>query len=422
MKILWITNILFPEAGKKIIPDADLRSSGGWMLAAAEKMLLSDKNVKLYVATVSSLVHELQKIEGESITYYVIPFGKGNTHINKEYDKYWRTIYNEVFPDITHIHGTEFSHGYSYLKTCGNKNVLISIQGLTSICCRYYNSGIDALTIAKNITLVDLYSRSTLFQQQKNMNLRGKYELLMLNEVSHVIGRTSWDKAHVWAINPNVTYHFCNETLRKEFYNGCWKYDVCKKHSIFISQSSIPIKGLYQLLEAMPLILRHYPDTQIRIGGWNPTASNNWGQKIRLSGFGKILKRYIKTHKLESCINFVGNMNAEEMKNEFLNANVFVMPSSIENSPNSLGEAQLLGVPCVVSYVGGVQDMVPSPECGTLYRFDEIEMLAYAICDTFEKSKCFDNTVMRKVARKRHDAETNAKTLLNIYKTLIAHE
>lgn len=41
-----------------------------------------------------------------------------------------------------------------------------------------------------------------------------------------------------------------------------------------------------------------------------------------------------------------------------LNANMFLLPSAIENSPNALGEAQMLGVPCVSSRVGGVEDMI----------------------------------------------------------------
>lgn len=63
------------------------------------------------------------------------------------------------------------------------------------------------------------------------------------------------------------------------------------------------------------------------------------------------------------------------MKQEYLNANVFICPSSLENSPNSLGEAQILGTPCLASYVGGIPDMMFGNE-GYLYRFEEIEMLA----------------------------------------------
>ena len=59
---------------------------------------------------------------------------------------------------------------------------------------------------------------------------------------------------------------------------------------------------------------------------------------------------------MEDKIEFLGRLSAEGMKQAYLDANVFVMPSTIENSPNSLGEAMLLGVPCVAADVGGVAE------------------------------------------------------------------
>lgn len=63
------------------------------------------------------------------------------------------------------------------------------------------------------------------------------------------------------------------------------------------------------------------------------------------------------------------------MVKRYLLSNVFICPSTIENSPNSLCEAQLLGVPHIASYVGGTADLMKgNEEC--LYRFEETEMLA----------------------------------------------
>lgn len=170
MRILWITNILFPEAEKNLKQCGELRTSGGWMLASAENLLLVDEKIQLYVATVSSLVSDLVVIKGERIIYYVIPLGKGNTHINRDYDKYWKSIFDEIAPDVTHIHGTEFSHGFSYLKTCGNDNVLISIQGLTSVCCHYYNSGIlyrfDEIEMLAH-SICDIFEKSNSFDNSQ---------------------------------------------------------------------------------------------------------------------------------------------------------------------------------------------------------------------------------------------------------------
>lgn len=41
----------------------------------------------------------------------------------------------------------------------------------------------------------------------------------------------------------------------------------------------------------------------------------------------------------------LGPLNEEKMHEQYLKANVFVIPSVIENSPYSLSEAMMLGVP-----------------------------------------------------------------------------
>ena len=103
------------------------------------------------------------------------------------------------------------------------------------------------------------------------------------------------------------------------------------------------------------------------------------------------------------------------MMEELLHANLFLLPSSIENSSNALGEAQMIGIPCVASRVGGMEDMIPNEHCGTLYRFSDTEELEYAVCQTFMKSSNYDNSIMRETAKKRHDRNINSDTLIDIY-------
>lgn len=412
MKVLWITNILFPEAEQLLTGNGELKSSGGWMLGSAEALLLN-LDIKLTVATVSTNVKSLTKLEGSKMTYYILPMGRGNQRINPEYEPLWKQVKFEVRPDIIHIHGTEFSHGLAYMRACGSNNVVISIQGMTSVYHYYYYYGMSKSDVYRNMTLRDVL-RGSIIDGQRQFKRRAKYEIEMLRMANHVIGRTSWDKAHVWAINPDAKYHFCNETLRPEFYDGSeWNYDKSEKHTIFLSQAGYPIKGLHQILKAMPIILQHYPDTSVRIAGSDITKSATLSEKLRLSGYGKYIQRLIKKLHLEEKIIFTGNLNAEQMKQEYLRTNVFVCPSSIENSPNSLGEAQILGTPCVACYVGGLSDMMVENET-CLYRFEEIEMLAEKVCRVFANA---DKQVdMRLIALKRHNPDTNCKQLISIYK------
>ena len=183
-----------------------------------------------------------------------------------------------------------------------------------------------------------------------------------------------------------------------------------------MSQAYYPIKGFHQVLKAMPLILRHFPDTKIRVASGDITKSSTFSQKLRLSGYGKYIKTIINNNGLAGLITFTGNLNAEQMKQEYLNCNVFVCPSSIENSPNSLGEAQILGTPCIASYVGGIPDVMSGNE-DNLYRFEEVEMLAEKVCRVFldgEKQKD-----MSAIAARRHDPLNNNQQLLSIYHKII---
>lgn len=228
-----------------------------------------------------------------------------------------------------------------------------------------------------------------------------------------MIGRTSWDKAHVWTINPKAQYHFCNETLRDEFYKHQWRYDKCEKHSIFLSQAGYPIKGLHQVLKAMPLILKHYPDTKVYVAG-DDITKRPW---YRLAGYGAYIKYLIKRYKLENHVFFTGLLNEQEICKQYLKSNVFVCPSAIENSPNSLGEAQLLGVPCIASYVGGVPDMMKGCE-EFMYRFEEVEMLAKKICSLFSEVGN-DTKVDIDGILNRHDLNSNIKSILDVYQIIV---
>lgn len=413
MKILWITNILFPEAEQLLTGSGELKASGGWMLGAANA-LQQCKDVKLIVASVSPKVETLTKLEGKQITYFILPMGKGNLRYNDEYCTYWVQVKDAIKPDVVHIHGTEYSHGLAYMKACGSENVVISIQGLTSA-YYYYYYGMTKKDIYMNLTFRDII-RGSILKGQRQFKQRAAYEIEMIKEAKHIIGRTSWDRARTWAINPCAEYHFCNETLRPEFYDGSkWNYNKCNKHTIFLSQAGYPIKGLHQVLKAMPIILRHYPDASIRVAGGDITKCSTLSEKLRLSGYGRYIKRLIKKNALEGKVTFTGNLNGAQMKQEYLNANVFVCPSTIENSPNSLGEAQILGTPCVASYVGGVMDMMKGDE-EHLYRFEEVEMLAAKVCGVFADAE--KQVDMRAVALRRHDGNSNSDNLLLIYKNI----
>ena len=109
------------------------------------------------------------------------------------------------------------------------------------------------------------------------------------------------------------------------------------------------------------------------------------------------------------------------MIKKYQKAHVFICPSSIENSPNSLGEAQLIGTPTIGSYVGGIPNMIQHHQTGLLYRFEEYEMLAKYICDIFENSTLALHLSQNAItaAEARHNVHDISKKMFNIYNEII---
>lgn len=333
----------------------------------------------------------------------------------------WKEIEADFNPDIVHLQGTEMSHGMFYVDACGNKNIVASIQGMTSIYERYFYGGIDFTDILRNISLYDIYSSNSIFAGRKRCQISGRNEICNISRLQHVIGRTTWDMVHCKVINPDIEYHFCNETLRTGFYTAQkWDKKKCIPHSIFLSQCKYPIKALHMMLKAMPIILRYYPDAKIYIGSCIRIIPKNFLQKIAPTNYGGYLLKIIKKLGLEDKIVFLGSLDESQMIKMYQKANVFVSPSSIENSPNSLCEAQILGVPSISSMVGGVEDLTRNGTTTFCYRFEEYEMLAYYVCKIFSGNYSQDRfQKAMEDACNRHNPQSNIQNLLGIYKNIL---
>lgn len=410
MKVLWITNIMMPPLAKaKALP---VPAIGGWMYSSL-KRLFTQNDIEMAVATVyNGKLYDTSCID--NIKYYLIPLdGKKAVEYNPGIEAYWHRIHDEFHPDVVHIHGSEYPHGLAYINACGPSGVVVSIQGLISVYTRYYASGI-AFSDTKKTTFRDKIRRDGILRGQKSFEKRGRFEIELLSHVNHIIGRTEWDKAHAWAINPKAQYHHCGETLRDSFYNHRWVYEKCEPHSIFVSQASYPIKGVHMLFEALPLVLRHYPDTKVYVAGYDSTVAPWW----RIGSYGKYLKKMIARLGISEHIEFTGMLDEKAMCDRYLKSNLFVCCSAIENSPNSLGEAQLLGMPYVASFVGGVPE-IAGMNADVLYRFEETEMLAKKICDIFALGSSYKPA---QYDASMYDGAANTQSLLETYRQICLNQ
>lgn len=412
MRILWITNVLFPVICEKIGKNQSV--VGGWMFESLRLLKDNCPKLEFAVATLDKrveLFHE--KIDG--VDYYLLP-ERSRQCYDSRLEVHWLQIREEFRPDVVHIHGTEQPHGLAYLRACGNKGVVSSIQGLVGVIAEYYLGGLSLWDLMRSFSFYDLLRLRLLCFRKLAFAFRGRLEEEHICSLKNIIGRTSWDRAHTERLNPEIRYHHVEETLRPEFYTGFWKYGKCVPHTIFLSQAGYPIKGLHFLIRALPEVLKEFPDTQVFIGGGNILKKEHGF----LGGYGKLCLALMRERGIEDRFHFLGALSAEKMKEQYLKANVFVSPSTIENSPNSVCEAQILGTPLVVSDVGGVLDLVEHKKTSFVYRAEETALLAYWIRHVFRMGKSAEtmSPIMQDAARNRHDGRKNAAALLSVYKKI----
>jgi glycosyltransferase involved in cell wall biosynthesis len=227
----------------------------------------------------------------------------------------------------------------------------------------------------------------------------------------YFIGRTEWDQAWVRAMNPTAAYYTCDEVIRPAFFEGGWSLPDAKRHSMLFTNAMQPLKGIPVLLDAAAILRRKYPDLHLQLTGeWYPR-----------SGWGRVITDKIRTLGLKECVTFTGPVEADTLASLLLKANVFVSPSWMENSSNSIAEAMLIGTPCVASFTGGLTTILMAGETALMYPPGDSALLAAAV------DRIFDDDALalrltraaKSVALRRHNTRRIVTRQLEIYQEVI---
>lgn len=423
MKVLIVSN--FPIKSVANAEQLPFIFNEGWVSASIA--MLQTKDCDIYYAFPQKKVRCMLNGCVDGISYYGFPrITRENWKFDKHTEQYFVDIFQSIKDiDVIHIMGTEYGHTLSAVlaaKRCGlEKKLVISIQGLVSILSKHYFADLP-MNILKKWTVRDFLRWDNLWNSQRKAFERGLNEIKALQSAYYVIGRTDFDRACTTQINPHIQYRFCNETLRQPFYSGEWNYSTCKKHSVFMSQGYYSAKGLHYMLEALNIVKKFYPDVTLSLTGTSP-LTDSWLARQRKSVYMNYIADLIKKYQLEQHVSFLGSLDANEMKQQYLTANVFCSPSAIENSPNSVGEAMLLGTPVVCSDVGGVKNLIVHEEEGYIYQHNAPYMLAHYIMKVFGAKEGIVPMVQkaRAHAQETHDPQKNLSALISIYEEIASN-
>lgn len=420
MRVLWVCNIMLPKIARHRNP-AQVPADGGWLTGLCNSMLQQEE-VELAVCFPIHGLAAVETGEVDGLKYYGFGANMAVLHeYNPQTEEHLREIMAAYQPDVVEIFGTEYPHSLAAVRAFGKpERTAIHIQGLVTYYARHFMANLPE-KVQREFTFRDFMRRDNLKIQQQKFLKRAVFEQEALRGVNHILGRTDWDRACAKEINPLAAYHVSGESLRDSFYENQWNMDTCQKHSIFVSQGSYPIKGFHFVVEALPEILKRFPDAHVYVSGGDITRCEGFKDKLKMSSYAKYLRNLIHEKQLESHITFTGFLNEEAMCKRYLQSHVFVSPSSIENSPNSVGEAMILGVPVVTSDVGGVKSMMKHGVDGFVYQMDAPYMLSYYVCEIFE-----NNTLAlslshngRARAMDNHNRKKNVEQLLTIYREMM---
>lgn len=390
MRILWfsVTPSLFN-------PYTNSHNGGGW-IASLEQIIRQVSEIKLGIAF--NFADNTFCYDQDRVRYYPITNGGLESYMQ---------IIADFQPDLIQIFGSENQFG----EICGKTDIpiVIHIQG----CLPPYHNALFPVGMSP----IDFLIHKGLNWRYRYMGLRSEpafrknaeREIQTIQNCKYFMGRTDWDRGLIDLFNPDATYFHCEEALRDSFINGqkqwIWKGDNKKQ---IISVISRPwYKGCDLILKTAQLLQR-FTDLHFE-----------W----KVYGISEI--RFFE-HKYginadDVHVKVMGTASQEELVEAICTASCYVHTSYIDNSPNSLCEAQILGAPVLATHVGGISSLIRDGQSGILFPSNDPYTLASLIKRVLHEKELAESlgSEARKQALLRHDPEHIKQTLVNIYKQII---
>ena len=410
MKVLWFANT--PSLADSVV--ARTGGAGGWIRSLEQEL---KGHVDLSVAFYVDDVREPFVLNGT--TYHPLVRARRNTSgkilkrlthaLESEADvARLVSLVKDVRPDLIHIHGTEGAFGLIQRHT--EVPVLISIQGLISVLQLKFFSGISQQSTRRFTTLRSELVRDSYSDQYRTILNQAKREQEILRTASFLTGRTDWDRRVTSVLAPQATYFPAQEILRSVFYEQTWKPRDHPELQLFSTTAPNLYKGFETVVRCAELLDRR----GIRFR-WNVAG-------LRVDDRMVALSQSATSVKLSPSVHLLGRLDEIALAEQMLASDVYVGVSHIENSPNSLCEAQLLGLPCVATYAGGTSSLITDGRDGVLVQDGDPYVLAGAIVELArdpERAAVLGANA-RTRALQRHDRAAITRAVLDIYGRMVS--
>ena len=417
MRVLWFS--LSPCGS--IRRNKNKHLSQGWMISLEDE-IKKNPSIELYVAYFSEKAESQFNFNG----VHYIPMGERRSkNVLKRFVNLYKPLslrdkekipwmldaVKTSNPDIIHIHGTEDSFGL-VADYVDNIPIVFSIQGLIAPYSEKYYSGIPEPYVAKTDKMSAILKNVGTRFQWKKFLYNAKRECGYLKKSKYILGRTFWDEYCTLALNPKRQYYIVDEILRTDFYNCMWTPHNNRKYVKIVSTISAGVyKGIETVLRTAQN-LKAYSDINFE---WHIAGYDNKTNML------KAAENYTGIHYSNCNIVLHGKVDADELSALLVDSDIYVHASHIENSPNSVCEAMLVGMPVIASNTGGTSSMLTDGIEGLLVQDGDSFVLAGAIIKLVKDKEL--STRLGRAARiraiERHSPKRVASQLQNAYQQII---
>lgn len=414
MRVLWIS----PNGGN--FNSQNLKGTGGW-IPSLQNALSSIKDLHLAIAFVNNDYDS--KVVGNDATYYPIKrekrsniskliarYTNGQQKEEKSYINRFIEIIEDFKPDLIHIWGVE--NFYSRIAMHTDIPCVIHIQGIATSCVNAYMPPCFSISqLKKADSFLNCMLKRCLYNAFQQLVTRAENEIEVSKVVKYWIGRTEWDRKTIAVLSPDSTYFHCDEVLREDFFEGSWQYKQRDKIVIQSTIADVPYKGIDIVLKTARILKELGVDFIWNVCGVG--TNSRWTEYCSK-----------KLNIVPNDVNVVlhGSVENSILKGMLLDCDVYFHSSYIDNSPNAVAEAQLLGVPAIAMNVGGLETMLQN-QTGLLIQANDPFIAAYSIVEMKREDVATRYSDSAKVeVTKRHDKEKIVCTLIENYKTIIKND
>ena len=192
-------------------------------------------------------------------------------------------------------------------------------------------------------------------------------EKIIYNTADTVLTNSEQIQHYLCKRYPNKNIFAIPNLLELPAEDGTSRQNNAEEKSILSVGRFAAEKGHRYLIEALRMLNAQYPE-------------NTFAWRCTFLGEGELeteLRHLVAEYKLAERITFPGF--CDDVFSVLSTADVFVLPSLHESSPNALIEAMGMGLPCIASDVGGIAALIDDGENGIRVAPQDAGALAAAL-------------------------------------------